>query len=193
MNRRTLLGSLIVAPAVVATGGVIMAHGDSTPAPSHTTHTASPVAGMGDTGTGAAYLTITNNGDTDDRLIAAASDAAQVVEIHDMVVENEVMSMIHLEEGLPVPAGESVVLEPMSLHIMLISLNESLLPDMTFELTLTFEGAGEVTVPVLVATEKPDGGEVITFGDLEVSGVWSRPAPRLTAGMEGTPDATPAH
>lgn len=190
MNRRTLIGTLILAPTTLAAAPSILAHDESTPS---TMPMASPMAGMSDTGTGAAYLTITNHGDSDDRLIAAASAVAQVVEIHDMVVENEVMSMVHLEEGLSIPAGETVVLEPMSLHVMLISLNESLFPDTTFDLTLTFEQAGDVTVTVLVATELPEESETFTVGDLEITGVWSRPAPKLSAGPEGTPDATPAH
>lgn len=190
MNRRTLIGSLILTPTTLAAASTILAHDE---APHSEMPSASPMAGMSDTGTGAAYLTITNHGGDDDRLIAAASDVAQVVEIHDMVVENEVMSMVHLEEGLHIPAGETVVLEPMSLHVMLISLNESLLPDMTFDITLTFEQAGEVTVAALVATELPEESETFTLGDLEITGVWSRPAPKLSAGTEGTPDATPAH
>ena len=190
MNRRTLIGSLILAPATLAAASSVLAHDGGTPSDKPM---ASPMAGMSDTGTGAAYLTITNNGDSDDRLIAASSAVAQVVEIHDMVVENEVMSMVHLGEGLPIPAGETVVLEPMSLHVMLISLNESLYPDTTFDLTLTFEQAGDVTVTVEVATELPEETETFSVGDLEISGVWSRPAPKLSTGTEGTPDATPAH
>jgi copper(I)-binding protein len=190
MNRRTLIASLVASPAVIASGAAVLARHESTPG---SMPMASPMAGMSDTGTGAAYLTITNTGDADDRLIAASSVVAQVVEIHDMVVANEVMSMIHLDEGLPIPAGETVVLEPMSLHVMLISLNESLFPDTTFDLTLVFEQAGEVVVSVVVATEVPEDGETFTVGDLEITGVWSRPAPMLSAGPEGTPHATPAH
>ena len=189
MNRRTLIGSLILVPTGLAAASSVLAH---EPNP-HSTPMASPVAGMSDTGTGAAYLSITNHGDSDDRLVAAESDVAQVVEIHDMVVENEVMSMVHLEDGLPIPAGETVVLEPMSLHLMLISLNESIMPGTSFEITLTFEQAGELTVTAVVATERPEESETFTVGDLEITGVWSRPAPKLSAGMEGTPDATPAH
>lgn len=190
MNRRTLIGSLIFVPTSLAAVSSVLAHDSHKPS---TMPMASPMAGMSDTGTGAAYLTITNHGDTDDRLIAAASDVAQVVQIHDMVVENEVMSMVHLEDGLPIPAGETVELKPKSLHVMLISLNESIMPDTTVEITLTFEHAGDVTVTAVVATERPEESETFTVGDMEITGVWTRPAPKLSAGPEGTPDATPAH
>lgn len=102
--------------------------------------------------------------------------------------------MVHLEDGLEIPAGETVVLEPKSLHIMLIGLNESLMPGASFDLTLTFEHAGEVTLPVTIATELPEDGASTPVGDLVIEGVWSRPAPMLTSqSPEGTPDATPAH
>lgn len=190
MNRRTLIGSLILVPAGLAAASTILAHDESTPSDMPM---ASPMAGMADTGTGAAYLTITNTSESDDRLIAAASAIAQLVQIHDMVVENDVMSMVHLEEGLPIPSGETVVLEPMSLHLMLISLYESILPGMTFDITLTFEQAGDVTVTAQVATEIPEESDTFSVGDLDLTGIWSRPAPKLSAGTEGTPNATPAH
>lgn len=137
-------------------------------------------------------MTITNNGE-DDRLVAASSDAAQVVEIHDMVFQNDVMSMVHLSDGLDIPAGESVELKPRGLHVMLIGLNQDLLPGDTFEITFTFERAGDVTVTAVVGMESPAAGESWTVGDIVVEGVWSRPAPRLSSTMpEATPDATPA-
>lgn len=185
----TIVAVFLFVANLVSAGRLAAAHdgGGSTPE-------ASPMAGHGeaDTGTGAAYLTITNNSDEADRLIGASSDAAQVVEIHDMEAVDEVMSMIHLEDGLEIPAGESVVLEPMSLHVMLIGLNHSLVPGETFEITLTFENAGDVTVTAVVATELPADGETWEAGDLVIEGVWSRPAPKLTsATAEGTPHATP--
>jgi copper(I)-binding protein len=154
---------------------------------------ASPQASpMADTGTGAAYLTITNTGDEADTLIGASSDAAKVMEIHDMNVEDEVMSMIHLEDGLEIPAGESVSLAPMGRHVMMIGLNYSLMPGDTVEITLTFEHAGDVTVTAEIANELPEEGKSWTVGDLVIEGVWSRPAPMLTSSTaEGTPNATP--
>jgi copper(I)-binding protein len=195
MNRKRILSLFTVALFVAS----LMSVGRLATAQNHAGGTtaspeASPMSGHDatDTGTGAAYLTITNNGDEADRLIGASSDAAVVVEIHDMVVEDEVMSMIHLEDGLEIPAGESVVLEPMGLHVMLVGLNYSLMPGESFDITLTFERAGEVTVTAQIATELPEGGESWAAGDLVIEGVWSRPAPKLTsATAEGTPDATP--
>lgn len=95
-------------------------HGNATPGASPE---ASPAT---NTGTGAAYLTIQNNGSEADRLVSAKSDAAQIVEIHEAKVDNGVMSMKELADGLEIPAGESVSFAPSDLHLMLINLNHSL-------------------------------------------------------------------
>ena len=58
------------------------------------------VAGMPSS---AAYLKITNNGVSDDRLIAAKAAIAQRVEIHSMEMDNGVMRMRAVDGGLRLP------------------------------------------------------------------------------------------
>lgn len=53
-------------------------------------------------------------------------------------------------DGIEVPAGEEVVLEPGGYHVMLLELAEPLEEGETFDLTLTFAEAGEQTVTVEV-------------------------------------------
>jgi periplasmic copper chaperone A len=43
---------------------------------------------------------------------------------HEMKVENGVMQMREVADGLPIPAGGSVVLKPGSYHVMLIGLKK---------------------------------------------------------------------
>jgi periplasmic copper chaperone A len=52
--------------------------------------------------------------------------------------------------AIDIPAGGSVELAPGGLHIMLLDLVDDLAPGDRFELTLTFEGAGDVTITVEV-------------------------------------------
>lgn len=162
-------------------------------------HSASPEAspmagemGMGMGGTGAAYMVITNAGAESDHLIGGSTSVTEVVEIHEIVDNAGVMEMRPLAEGLEIPANGTVVLEPGGYHVMLIGLTEDLVADMTFDLRLRFEQAGEVTVPVVVQRSAPKGDEIQTtqVGDLTISGVWSRPAPALRDEM-GTPEASP--
>ena len=92
----------------------------------------------------AAYLKITNNGVSDDRLIAVKAAIAQRVEIHSMEMDNGVMRMRAVDGGLAIAAGESVTLAPGGLHIMLMGLTTDLAPDTKHEIILVFEKAGDV-------------------------------------------------
>lgn len=139
---------------------------------------------------GAVFMTLTNTGTQDDRLVSASSDVAQTVEIHEVAMVDGQMQMKPLADGLAIPAGQTVNLEPGGYHIMLIGLHQSLNDGDTFNVTLVFEHAGEVqvTVPVMV-TEPAEAGETQTAGDIQISTIWSRQAPKI----ESTPMATPAN
>lgn len=52
-----------------------------------------------------------------------------------------------------VPAGDTVAFEPGGYHVMLLDLAEPLVAGDTFEMDLTFEKAGTVTVEVEVRDE----------------------------------------
>ena len=99
------------------------------------------VAGMPSS---AAYLKITNNGVSDDRLIAVKAAIAQRVEIHSMEMDNGVMRMRAVDGGLAIAAGDSVTLVPGGLHIMLMGLTADLAPDTQHEIILVFEKAGDI-------------------------------------------------
>jgi copper(I)-binding protein len=99
------------------------------------------VAGMPSS---AAYLKITNNGVSDDRLIAAKAAIAQRVEIHSMELDQGVMRMRAVDGGLAIAAGDSVTLAPGGLHIMLMGLTIDLAPDTQHEIILVFEKAGDI-------------------------------------------------
>lgn len=98
---------------------------------------------------GAAFLTIENNG-TDDRLVSASADISEKVEIHEMTMEDGVMKMRELTEGVAIPEG-TTELTPKGNHIMFMGLKEPLSEGNTFDLTLTFEKAGEMTFPVVIS------------------------------------------
>lgn len=95
---------------------------------------------------GGAYLTITNTGAEDDRLLGATAEIGRNVELHEMAMENGVMSMRLLRDGLVIPAGGSVTLDPSGLHLMINGLTQRLEQGGTLPLVLRFERAGEVTV-----------------------------------------------
>lgn len=100
--------------------------------------------------TSAVYLVLENRGRADDRLAAAATDAAARVEIHESRVEDGVMRMRPVESVL-IAAGGRAALEPGGLHIMLLGVTRSLVVGDTIGVTLTFETAPPLTIPVPVA------------------------------------------
>lgn len=107
-------------------------------------------ASAGPAKAGAIYLTLRNRGSVPDRLIAAASPAADRLALHRHAMEGAVMKMRPLEGGLPLPAGEEVALAPGGLHIMMMGLAGPLEEGARHPLTLTFERAGTLELDVLV-------------------------------------------
>ena len=94
----------------------------------------------------AGFMTITNNGKEDDRLVKATSEVSKLVQIHDMKMVGDVMKMEELPDGLVIPAGATVKLKPKSLHLMFMGLKQQVVEGTEFTGTLTFEKAGTVTV-----------------------------------------------
>lgn len=101
----------------------------------------------------AGFMVITNNGTVDDRLTKATAEIAPVVQLHNMKMEGDVMKMFELTEGIIVPAGKSVELKPMSLHVMFMDLKTAPVEGQIFKGTLTFEKAGTVEVEYEVSSK----------------------------------------
>ncbi len=99
--------------------------------------------------TSAAYMTIENTTGTLDRLVAASSPAARLVELHSHIMDGGVMRMRPVT-AIEVNPGEPAVLRPGGLHVMLIDLTRQLRAGETIPLTLRFERGGAVTVEVPV-------------------------------------------
>lgn len=96
----------------------------------------------------AAYLTVESS--TDDRLIDFNSPAASKVMIHAVKTGSDGVGRMNHLEGLDLPAGRAVTLEPGKMHLMLMELDDKLEEGTRFPLTLVFEKAGEVTIEVPV-------------------------------------------
>ena len=92
------------------------------------------------------YLTIENKGAAPDRLIAVSGDIAGRVEIHEMAMNNGVMTMRPLEKGLAIEPGKTVKLAPGGYHLMLMDLKNPLKQGEKVPLELRFEKAGKVAV-----------------------------------------------
>ena len=96
---------------------------------------------------GGGFMEITNSGSTDDQLIDVIADYPRV-EIHTTEFDSEgIAKMMHLDDGITIPAGETVALEPDGLHVMFMELRDTpFVEGENVDATLVFENAGEIPV-----------------------------------------------
>lgn len=84
-----------------------------------------------------AFMKVTATADA--RLVEVRSPAASIVEIHEMVMEKDLMKM-RAVSGVDLPAGKAVELKPGSYHVMLIDLKAQVKEGDVVPLTVVVEG-----------------------------------------------------
>jgi hypothetical protein len=132
---------------------------------SRATPKGAPVAG--------GYMVIHNNGKTEDRLTGGTFAEAGKVQIHQMSMENGIMKMRELPNGLAIPPGGTVTLDPDGSHIMFMDLKGQLTPGEVVEGELDFEHAGKIVVEYRVGgmgDKGPGGGTGPMGGSMPMSG-----------------------
>lgn len=147
MNLRNyrLMGA-VMGLAIVVSAAVGCGDDDAAPAPEEATiNVVNPFVPEPPADLGAAYMVIENHDEVADRLVAATSDVAGMVELHQTKMENGAMKMSRVE-GMEIPAGGELKLERGGYHMMLIDLNRDLKQGDEVSLTLSFERAGVVLV-----------------------------------------------
>lgn len=135
MLAATLLSALLVLPAgahEATSKGVTVAHPWLRATPAGST-------------TGVAFMEISADDKTTDKLIAAASPVSGRVELHTHIKDGDVMKMRQVE-FIEIKAGQSRVLKPGGDHVMLFELKQPLAEGDLVKLTLTFEKAGPIEV-----------------------------------------------
>lgn len=98
--------------------------------------------------TGAAYCQIVNNTEKDDLLlsVSVSESVASMVELHTVAMVDEMMRMQELEEGIPLPAGQTVTLKPGGKHIMFMGLTGPLNAGGNLVVTFHFKHAESQTI-----------------------------------------------
>ena len=126
---------------------------------------------------GVAYLSITNNGETADALIAASTPAAAHVEMHQTTIADGMARMRPLIEIALAP-GSTVKIEPGGIHLMPVDLRMPLEAGRQVPLDLTFRRAGKITVQLRIeALDAAPTSPVAHRNPL--------PLPRATVGQVG--------
>lgn len=98
------------------------------------------------------------------RLVGVSSPHAASVELHEMVMEKDVMKMREVS-SIDLPAGATVALQPGGYHIMLMGLKKQAKDGQSVDLVLDIEGPDKKRSKVKVkAMVKPLGDHTAAHG-----------------------------
>jgi hypothetical protein len=102
-------------------------------------------------GKSAVYFTVRNPTRSEDAILSASSDVAQVIELHTTMMDSGGMMQMQPLGQISVPPGD-LTLEPGGIHIMLIGLQRDLRPGDTFEMAFQLKTQDELKVTIEVRT-----------------------------------------
>lgn len=88
------------------------------------------------------FLTVRNRGRIADRLLSVSSPDAERVEIHEMRMDDGVMRMRRIDEGLAIAPDGTLELKPGGYHLMFIKPKRPFVAGQTANATLRFERGG---------------------------------------------------
>ena len=95
---------------------------------------------------GGGYMKISNTGNAADRLLSGTSDVSSRFEIHETTMDDGVMKMRPVANGIEIKPGQTATLEPSGYHVMFVGLKQQLKQGEHFKATLEFAKAGKVDV-----------------------------------------------
>ncbi len=106
----------------------------------------------------AVYFTIINSGASPDRLLSVASPAAAKAELHESM-SGGMSGMMEMKpsRAIDLAPAASVIFKPLGRHLMLMRLKRPLKEGDALSVTLRFEKAGVISVPVEVVAVSARG------------------------------------
>jgi copper(I)-binding protein len=93
----------------------------------------------------AVYGVVSNQTEDDVRIVSASSPAAEVVELHETLMDDSgAMSMREVPDGFVVRSGDTFTLEPGGPHVMMLGVDPAAYPN-PVEVTLRFDDGASIT------------------------------------------------
>ncbi len=117
---------------------------------------------------GGVFMGVENRSDRELHIVGARSDAARKTQLHTTIMQDGVMRMIHLEDGVRIAPGEIHWFKRGGDHIMLMGLRRPLENGDKVHVVLIFEKAGEHGFDVPVDNER--GGPGMKMEGMEREG-----------------------
>ena len=103
----------------------------------------------------AVYFTLHNHSATADELTGLTTSVADITEIHETKIENDVMQM-NMVTSVPLAADEEIIFTPGASHIMLVNIKEELVLGEHIGLILHFKNHEDIVVEVHIEDSMPE-------------------------------------
>ena len=112
------------------------------------------------------FMEINNPTSSDITLIGGSSDSG-MVEIHETVMGDSGMQMQEINGGIEIPSGESIILQPGGLHVMIMGLNQDVVAGDQLKVDLEFAGHPNVAVTAIAKPSEAGDEEYHSEMDME--------------------------
>ena len=86
-----------------------------------------------------AYGIVTNDSESDVRIVSAASSASDDVQLHETLMDDEGAMTMREVEDYVIPAGGTFTFEPGGPHIMMMGIDAATFPTSIVDVTVTFD------------------------------------------------------
>lgn len=98
----------------------------------------------------AGYMTISNQGDTDQELVSFNSSAARMVQLHTTSMAADGMMNMSMLEGVVIPAGGSIQLQPGGNHLMIMGVDREAFSGESIDVQIELSGGEilELSLPI---------------------------------------------
>ena len=103
---------------------------------------------------GAGYFKIKNIGNTDIHLLEVVSDSVDNIELHTIIMEEDVAKMRPIKGGVIIKAGESMEFKPMGNHLMFFGINKELGEGELMEANFKFKSSKDLLVKFKMESNK---------------------------------------
>jgi ABC-type Zn uptake system ZnuABC Zn-binding protein ZnuA len=123
------------------------------------------------------YMQIENLSNQDVSLITAEATWFTGAMTHSTQMSGNMAQMQDMNDGIMIPANSSVMLEPASLHLMAMGIQDNLVEGNTYNVTLRFSDGSELLVPLTVTVEGISAGTTISVSNdrVRVTNAWTYP------------------
>lgn len=103
----------------------------------------------------ASYMIIRNLGSSNDTLLGGTSSIANFTMIHQNIIEDGIVKMVHVDELL-IESKMDTILSSGGFHIMFMGLKKRLKPGESYTLNLNFKKSGTLKLKVPILKKAPN-------------------------------------